>query len=306
MSGEAALLCRLRAMATDPAARGLRDDAAVLPGSGDQLVLTSDTIVEGVHFRADDPPATVGWKLSAVNLSDLAAKGAAPLACLLNHALAGDAGWDTAFLDGLGEALDSHGMALIGGDTVALPAGAPRVLSLTAIGTVPAGQPVPARSGARPGDRLYVGGPVGDAGAGLALLAQGRDAPATLIGAYRRPVPQLALGRALGPIVHAMMDVSDGLLIDAARMAQASGCAIEISHVPLSADCAALHGASLAARLAAASAGDDYVLLAALPADQDPPAGLIEVGRCLPGAGLTLRLDGAAVPLPGRLGYEHG
>lgn len=306
MSGEADFLRQLRAMVRDPAARGLRDDAAVLPGSADQLVLTADTLIEGVHYRRDDPPETVGWKLAAVSLSDLAAKGAAPRACLLSQTLGADAGWDSACLAGLARALEAYGMALIGGDTVALPAGAPRMLTLTAIGSAPAGQPVPSRAGARPGDLLYVSGPLGDAGAGLALLDAGKTAPPSLIAAYREPRPDVALGQRLAPLAHAMMDVSDGLLLDASRMAQASGCAIEIDTVPLSADYRAVHGASIESRLRAATAGDDYVLLAALPAELAPPEGLTRIGRCLAGDGVALRLDGQAVPLPERLGYEHG
>ncbi len=305
MSGEADFLRRLRAMARDPAARGLMDDAALLQTSGEQLVLTADTMVEGVHYRADDPPDTVGWKLAAVNLSDLAAKGAVPRACLLSYTLSGDADWDAAFLDGLARALDIHAMPLIGGDTVALPAGAPRVLGLTAIGAVPAGQPVPDRAGARPGDILYLSGPVGDAGAGLELLHTGVQQASALVAAYRTPQPHLALGRMLAPRAHAMMDISDGLLIDAHRMALASGCAIRIDAVPLSADFAARHGLSVESRLAAATAGDDYVLLAALPPGLPPPEDMIAIGVCAEGAGLSLVLDGRAVPLPDRLGYEH-
>jgi len=306
MSGEAALLRRLRAMVSDPAARDLMDDAAVLPTMGQQLVLTSDTMVEGVHFRPDDPPETVGWKLAAVNLSDLAAKGATPNGCLLSYTLAGDEKWDAAFLDGLGRAIGRFGLHLIGGDTVAVPAGAPRVLGLTAIGEAPAGQPVPGRSGARPGDRLYVSGPVGDAGAGLAMLAEGVAEPAELIRAYRVPMPHLTLGQSLAQMAHAMMDVSDGLLIDARRMAAASGCAVEIDMVPLSEPYARYRGSSVEARLAAATAGDDYVLLVVLPAEREPPHGLIPVGRFKRGEGLALRLDGKAVHLPERLGFEHG
>ncbi|MBT2189234.1 thiamine-phosphate kinase [Sphingobium nicotianae] len=306
MSGEADILRRLRELATDPAARGLLDDVAVVPTIGQQIILTSDSMVEGVHFRSDDPAETVGWKLAAVNLSDLAAKGAAPSSCMLNYALTGDARWDNGFLDGLSRALRSFGMHLIGGDTVAMPEGAPRVIGLTAIGEVPNGQPVPSRSGARPGDILYVSGPVGDAGAGLALLNEGKSAPAELIRAYRVPTPHLTLGQSLAMMAHAMMDVSDGLLIDAARMAAASDCAIEISHVPLSEIYESVRGRTVEARLAAATAGDDYVLLVALPKDRDPPHGLIEVGQFKRGEGITLRLDGKAVKLPDRLGYEHG
>ncbi|MCW2382957.1 MULTISPECIES: thiamine-phosphate kinase [unclassified Sphingobium] len=306
MSAEADLLRRLRAMASDLAARGLMDDVAVMPTMGQQLVITSDTMVEGVHFRADDPPETVGWKLAAVNLSDLAAKGAVPVACLLNYGLTGQAGWDEAFLDGLGRALRSFGMHLIGGDTVKLPTGAPRVLSLTAMGEVPANEQVPARTGARPGDRLFVSGPIGDAGAGLALLDEGLKEPAELIRAYRVPTPHITLGQTLSSQAHAMMDVSDGLLIDAQRMALASDCAVEINQVPLSDAYVSLRGNGIEARLAAATHGDDYVLLVALPGTLASPRGLLEVGRFKHGEGLTVRLDGKAVPLPARLGYEHG
>lgn len=306
MSGEADFLARLRALVRDPAARGLLDDAALLPTMGEQLVLTADTLVEGVHYRKDDPPETVGWKLAAVNLSDLAGKGATPRACLLNYPLTGEDRWDAAFLAGLADALDSYGMPLIGGDTVALPPGAPRVLTLTAIGSVPAGQPVPSRAGAKPGDSLYLTGPVGDAGAGLDLLRVGATSPEALIAAYRTPRPHVALGQSLAPMAHAMMDVSDGLLLDAARMAEASGCAICIDAVPMSDALARWRGISDEVRVAAATAGDDYVLLAALPATAPPPMGLMPVGRCFPGSGLSLTLDGRPVPLPERLGFLHG
>lgn len=305
MSGEAAFIDLLRAMARDPAARGLMDDAAVLPVGGERLILTSDTIVEGVHFLADDPPADIGWKLAAVNLSDLAAKGARPLACLMNYALSGDDGWDAAFLSGLREALDVHAMPLIGGDTVAMPAGAPRVFTLTAMGLATS-DTVPARFGAQAGDRLFVTGPIGDAGAGLALLQAGASGPVPLIAAYRRPQPRLAEGRALAAHVHAMMDISDGLLIDTRRMAQASGLGAVITHVPLSPALAAMASDRHAAALSAACAGDDYQLLCAAPALPDPGPAMIEVGYLVATPGLRLELDGRDVPLPDRLGYEHG
>src|ERR1044072_3983502 len=140
---------RVRRIAASPAALGLKDDVALLDG----LVLTHDSIAEGVHFLATDPPASVGWKLVAVNLSDLAAKGATPAAALLSLALSGDDKWDMSFIDGIEAACESYGLALVGGDTIALPAGAPRVFGLTAIGR--GGDVVPARSGGRPGDRLW-------------------------------------------------------------------------------------------------------------------------------------------------------
>ena len=305
MSGEADILRRLKAIAIDPAARGLLDDVAVLATRGHQLVLTSDMMVEGVHFRPDDPPDTVGWKLAAVNLSDLASKGAIPASCLLNYTLTGDHHWDNEFLGGLELCLKRFGMHLIGGDTVALPAGAPRVIGLTAIGEVPAGQAVPSRAGARQGDKLYVSGPIGDAGAGLALLTQGKKSPGELIRAYRVPQPHVTMGEGLGPIAHAMMDVWDGLLIDAKRMADASNCAVEITHVPLSETCVSIFGDGVDAKMTAATAGDDYVVLVALPATRDPPHGLIQVGQFKRGEGLNIKLNGRAVRVPDKLGYEH-
>jgi len=121
MSAESRFLTLLRLLAHDPAAQGLIDDVAILPVGAARLILTSDTMVEGVHYLPTDPPADIGWKLAAVNLSDLAAKGARPIGCLLNYALSGDEAWDAAFIAGLGEALDRHAMPLLGGDTVAMP-----------------------------------------------------------------------------------------------------------------------------------------------------------------------------------------
>ncbi|PJG48265.1 thiamine-phosphate kinase [Sphingobium sp. LB126] len=304
MSAESRFLTLLRLLANDPAAQGLQDDVAVLEIGGARLVLTSDTMVEGVHYLPADPPADIGWKLAAVNLSDLAAKGAKPVGCLLNYALSGDDAWDAAFLEGLGEALARHAMPLLGGDTVKMPKGSPRSYSLTALGE--ATGPVPVRGGARAGDRLYLTGPVGDAAVGLDLLQSMPGASGPLVEAYRRPRPRLAEGALLARHAHAMMDVSDGLLIDAARMAAASGLAVTIDHIPLSPALEATRGASNAVQIAAARAGDDYELLFALPAVIKPPVRAIPVGRFSHGTGLTLMIDGVAIPLPDRLGWEHG
>src|SRR6476469_8721329 len=152
VSSESALIDTLRALATDPAARGLVDDAAVLETGGSAIVLTHDMLVEGVHYLPDDPPADVAWKLVAVNLSDLAAKGARPMGVLLGFTL-GEAAWDKAFAEGLGLALRAFGISLLGGDTVSAPT---RVLGLTAIGQ--AAQVPPNRSGASHGDQLWVSG----------------------------------------------------------------------------------------------------------------------------------------------------
>ncbi|MDB5709172.1 MAG: thiamine-monophosphate kinase [Sphingomonas bacterium] len=295
---EAGFLAALRLLPLHPGAANLRDDTAHLAG----LTITTDTIVEGAHFLASDPPEDVAWKLLATNLSDLAAKGATPEGALLNYPLSND-GWDSAFLAGLDTALRHCACPLLGGDTVTLPTGAPRVLTLTAIGRDAAAPP---RSGAKAGDGLWATGTIGNAGAGLAI-ARGEQGPAELLAAYRRPQPRLAEGRALAPLVHAMMDISDGLLIDAARMAAASGIAvaIDLATVPLSDALRTFGGDDRAARLAAATAGDDYQLLFAAAPDFAPPVAATRIGSFVSGTGLTLTDDGEPVPLPSRLGFEH-
>ena len=271
------------------------------------IVLTHDMIVEGVHYLPGDPPADVAWKLVAVNLSDLAAKGARPMGVLLGFTL-GDAEWDRAFADGLGTVLTAFDIPLLGGDTVSAPA---RVLGLTAIGR--AERIPPDRSGARPGHRLWVSGSIGDAGAGLAALRDGSEAPA-LIERYRNPRPRLEAGERLVPLVSAMMDVSDGLLIDAARMAETSGCRAEIAldAVPLSEAYLARCGE---ARRAAVTAGDDYELLFAAPPrhgaailalSEELGLPFTPIGDFAEGSGLGLTESGRPVPLPQRLGFEHG
>lgn len=307
---EADFLTALRTLPLHPGAQGLSDDVARLGNS----VFTTDTMVEGVHFLSTDPAYDVAWKLLAVNLSDLAAKGADPVGVLLNYPLGKDA-WDRDFLAGFDAALRQMGCQLLGGDTVSLPLGAPRVLTLTAIGHA---THAPSRSGARVGDGLFVTGTIGDGGAGLTIakrlagdpaglaIAQGAPGPDALLNAYRRPLPRLGEGRILAAHVHAMMDVSDGLLIDAARMATASGLAltIDLAAMPLSDAYRSHAGDDRTARLAAATAGDDYQLLFAATATLAVPAR--RVGAFSTGSGLTLVDGGDPVPLPVRLGYLHG
>jgi thiamine-monophosphate kinase len=280
---ESDFLALLRPLATHPAARGLMDDAAVLSGfSGGDLVFTHDVLVEGVHFLPDDPAGDVAWKLLAVNLSDLAAKGAVPVGVLLGYPLSDD-NWDAAFVAGLGEALTHFDLPLLGGDTVR----GLRVLSLTAIGRSAV---APSRSGAQAGDALYVTGVIGLAGLGL-------NGDPEHLKAYRRPTPRLSEGQALAPIVHAMMDVSDGLLIDAQRMATASNLAlsIDLDTVP--------HAGEL---MAAITAGDDYELLFAATPDTQIPVPATRIGTFSEGSGLTLHNATGPVALPQRLGYTHG
>jgi thiamine-monophosphate kinase len=274
-------------------------------------VITHDSLAEGVHFLPTDPPASVGWKLVAVNLSDLAAKGAVPVGGLLSLSLS-EPDWDAAFMDGIEAACESYRLPLIGGDTVSLQAGTPRVYGLTAIGR--AGDYTPSRSGGHNGDRLWTAGFLGDSAAGLALLTEDASASGPLVDTYRRPIPLLQMGQALAPHASAMMDISDGLLLDLQRLCSASGCGAEVrlDLLPLSRAFVAERGQDRSARMFAATGGDDYALLAALPADLDPlrlslpeQPTLTCIGRLTGGEGLSLTDRDEPVPLPELLGYEH-
>lgn len=290
MSKELALIEALRALAPHPAARGLADDCAVLPFGGETLVLTHDMMVEGVHWLPGQDMADVAWKLVATNLSDLAAKGAEPVGVLLGFTLGDE---DARFIEGLAEALQMFGVPLLGGDTVG--ANGPRTLGLTALGRATCA-PVPSRSGTRPGDALWLTGPVGAAMLGFEALRDETDADSL---SFRRPSPRLAEGRAIAPIAHAMMDVSDGLLIDAARMARASRVtfAIDSAAVPFPADLPD------GRRDEAIRWGDDYELLFALPADISPPVAAHCIGQAHAAMQSPVMVDGA-VP-HGNLGYMH-
>lgn len=277
----------LRGLAANPAARGLDDDCAVLELGSETLVLTHDMMVEGVHFLKGQDSADLAWKLVATNMSDLAAKGAEPLGVLLGYQLGPD---DARFLSGLEAALAHYGAALLGGDTVG--GSGPQTLGLTAIGRA-THRPVPARSGARPGDTLWITGPVGAAMLGFEALRSGSGDSL----AYRRPQALVAEGQALAPVVSAIMDVSDGLLLDASRMANASGVTIAIDRaaVPIT--------AGEDRRDGALRWGDDYQLLFTLPAGAQSPVKASRIGAAEPRREEPLLLDGA--PVSGPLGFEH-
>ncbi len=204
-SGEDDLIARyFRPIAEAPASLGLLDDAAVLDGSADDLVITTDAIVEGVHYLVGDPPETIARKALRVNLSDLAAKGSAPVGFLLTLALRKvNESWLAAFAGALGEDATTFGCPLLGGDTVSTSG--PVMISITAFGRVPKGEMV-RRHGARPGDLVAVTGTIGDAALGLDILRGGRAAGALpahrreaefLIDRYRVPQPRLAIAAAL-------------------------------------------------------------------------------------------------------------
>jgi thiamine-monophosphate kinase len=283
---------RLRALATTDAARGLADDAAVLEVGGETIVLTHDMVVEGVHTLAGADPSDTAWKLIAANMSDLAAKGAEPLGVLLGHML-GDG--DDRFAEGLEEALDHFGVPLLGGDTTG--GGPPRAWSLTAVGRATY-TPVPSRAGARPGDGIYVTGPLGGAMLGYEALRDGTGEDST---AYRRPMARLPQGMALAPHVTAMMDISDGLLLDSWRMASASKATFAIQSV-------AVPIATSRARQAEAMRwGEDFELLFTAPASAAMlPVKAWRIGAVQPAGNAPLLLDGEPLTGPDGLGYTHG
>lgn len=292
LSRERALIEALRRIAVHQGARGLEDDCAVIEFGGETLVLTHDMLVEGVHYLPGQDPADVAWRLVATNMSDLAAKGATPVGVLLGYML-GDSEGDARFLAGLEQALDHYGAPLLGGDTVS--GGSSQAMGLTALGRA-THRPVPARSGAQAGDGLFITGPVGAAMIGLEALRTGDVAVSE---AYRRPVALLAQGQALAPHVTAMMDVSDGVLLDASRMAQASGVtiAIESAAVPLA--------CPEARRAEALRWGDDYQLLFTAPENRAFPVPAHRIGSVLPAGDESLLVDGNPPRKSDRLGFEH-
>lgn len=272
-SGEDDLITRyFKPLAATPGALGLTDDAAILQAGGDDVVVTTDAIVEGVHFLPDDPPGTVARKALRVNLSDLAAKGADPAGFVLTLALRDvNEAWLAPFAQALGEDADQFGCPLLGGDTVSTPG--PTMISITAFGRVPCGKMV-RRSTARVDDALVVSGTIGDATLGLALLKGeqgplGNDAAARteLVDRYRVPQPRVALASAVRDHASAAMDVSDGLMGDLAKLCGASGVSavVKAAALPLSGPARTwlTSDPGLVARLVAG--GDDYEILCAVP-----------------------------------------
>ena len=274
-SGEDSLIARyFKPLATDPGAFGLTDDAAILKAHGDDVVVTTDAIVEGVHFLPDDPPETIARKALRVNLSDLAAKGAMPAGFVLTLALPNpDEAWLKPFAHALGWDAIQFGCPLLGGDTVSTPG--PLMISITAFGRVAPGRMVH-RHGAKPGDLVVVTGTIGDAALGLDVLKRGAAATALaddaaaremLVGRYRVPQPRTALAKAIRDHAHAAMDVSDGLAGDLAKLCEASGVSavIEASGIPLSTAAATLLDRGTIGVEAIVSGGDDYEILCAIP-----------------------------------------
>ena len=291
---------------------GVGDDAALLQvPPGQVLVAAVDTLVEGRHFLPGAPAESVGHQALAVNLSDLAAMGATPAWALLSLSLPdADEAWLGGFAAGLHELADRCGVALVGGDTVR----GPRVATITALGFVEAAQAL-RRTGARPGDFVYVSGWPGEAAAGLEALNRGTstgpDDP--LVRRHRFAEPRLALGQDLRRRASAAMDVSDGLLGDLGKLCAASGvgATLDLERLPVSQELLGRHAADVCERFVLAG-GDDYELLFTVPEREAPAleqalAGrhtVTRIGRIEAGAGVRCMRNGRAADVSGG-GYDH-
>jgi thiamine-monophosphate kinase len=324
-SGEDTLIAGFfKPLATDPGALGLTDDAAILDARGEEIVVTTDAIVEGVHFLPDDPPDTLARKALRVNLSDLAAKGATPAGFVLTLALRQvDEAWLEPFAQALGEDAAAFGCPLLGGDTVSTPG--PLTISITAFGRVPPGRMV-RRSSAKAGDRVLVSGTIGDAAIGLDILQGGAAARALdgdpaakeiLAGRYRVPRPRNALATAVRDHASAAMDVSDGLAGDLAKLCAASGVSavIDVQSIPVSAAAGGLLARGAIGIEAMIAGGDDYEILCTVPEDRidsfleaarHAAVAVTAIGTVIAGSATPRFLDaqGREIALP-RLSFSH-
>ncbi len=326
VEGEAAIVAALAPLAAGfPGALGLQDDCAVLvPPHGHDLVLKTDAVAEGVHFLPGEDAADIGWKALAVNVSDLAAKGAEPIAYLMSLSFpqAPLAAWLSRFCSGLAEAQAAFGLHLAGGDTDRRAG--PLTVTIAAIGAVPAGRMV-RRATARAGDRLFVSGTLGDAALGLELARDPALAVRWRLAAedvrhlrarFHRPLPRLGLRTALLTHARAAMDLSDGLAKDLGRMCRASAVSATVAtgSLPLSAAARQAITADPALIQAVVAGGDDYEVLAAVVPGQEEAyraaaaaggVAVTEIGQIGAGGGVTvLRPDGSTLPLAST-GWDH-
>jgi thiamine-monophosphate kinase len=279
-------LASLKTLPLHPGARGLEDDCAIIDMGGESLIITTDMMAEDTHFLPDADMADVAWKLVAMNLSDLASKGGEPIGLLLGHSLGKG---DARFIEGLREALAAYNVPLLGGDTISATGAS--TFCATVIGRA-THRPVPSRSGAKVGDAVYVTGVIGRAMLGF-------EGDAQHCSAFNRPTPRLAEGRALAPHVNALMDISDGLLLDCWRMARASQKSIALvsSAIPV----ADSERVDECLRW-----GDDYELLFTAAPDMELPVPAARIGAVLPQGSAPLLLDEKAITSPDNLGYHHG
>ncbi|MGJ0503939.1 MAG: thiamine-phosphate kinase [Methylocystis sp.] len=306
------IIARVFAPIAGAAALGLKDDAALLAPESAPLVVTTDMLVSGVHFFAHDDPSLIARKALRVNLSDLAGKGAEPVGFLLALALPSDwtNDWLEAFAAGLAEDARIYGAPLIGGDTAATPG--PLTIAITALGRTPRFVP---RTGAKPGDAIFVSGPIGDGALGLALR---RDAALArrlsdgardhLIGRYLLPQPRLDLSAWLSANATAAMDISDGLAGDLAKLCRASGvsAAVELASAPLSAAAREAIAIDPALFEAAITGGDDYEILFAAKPGASPPALACRIGEIVAGSAPPVFVDVHKKPVVfKKLSFQH-
>jgi thiamine-monophosphate kinase len=321
LPGEFELIRRYFAPLAGPGSLKLTDDAAVVDlQPGRSLVATTDTVIAGVHFLADDPPDLIARKALRINLSDLASMGAEPLGYLLVTALpAGiDENWVAQFSRGLAQDQAEFSISLLGGDTAFTPG--PLSLTITALGQVERGKAL-LRSGAKPGDRVYLSGTIGDSAFGLKLakgepLTLSPSEKSSLLDRYRLPQPRLGLGRRLIGVASAAMDVSDGFAADLGHICQASrvGALVEAAKMPVSPALRSVLEVGEASLVEVATGGDDYELLFTAPAAVELLLGRIATELALPLTAvgeirrepgvIVLDQNGRAVELgPG--GYRH-
>jgi thiamine-monophosphate kinase len=321
LPGEFELIRRYFAPLAGPGSLKLTDDTAVVDlQPGRSLVATTDTVIAGVHFLADDPPDLIARKALRVNLSDLASMGAEPLGYLLVTALpAGiDENWVAQFSRGLAQDQAEFSISLLGGDTAFTPG--PLSLTITALGQVERGKAL-LRSGAKPGDRVYLSGTIGDSAFGLKLakgepLTLSPSEKSSLLDRYRLPQPRLGLGRRLIGVASAAMDVSDGFAADLGHICQASrvGALVEAAKMPVSPALRSVLEVGEASLVEVATGGDDYELLFTAPAAVELLLGRIATELALPLTAvgeirrepgvIVLDQNGRAVELgPG--GYRH-
>lgn len=291
-------------------AAALTDDTAQLSKASGPVVITTDAMVEGVHFLAGDPAASIARKLVRVNVSDILSSGARPAEALLTL------GWPPGraeaqlsdFAAALGEELKAWNISLIGGDTVSSPGGL--LVSLTLTGNCAGEAPV-RRGGGHPGDELWVTGELGGARRGFLARAKGEASPHLAVLLEPR-LPPLAAAELVARNARAAMDISDGLLGDLASLAAASGCG---AHAKLDLVPFADGSTSVEEALDLSTWGDDYQLLLAVPPErreglvneaQSTGIALTFIGTLTPGAGLDVTYEGDPVNLPETLGFEHG
>ena len=315
--GEFGLIDHIRAtFATPPTGFvGIGDDCAIIAADGESdLLISTDMVIEGVHFlRNDARPEDVGHKSAAVNISDIAAMGGEPVATFLSIALPKDAQgeWVERFLEGYRAVSEQYGVSLLGGDTTSSLRDI--AINVAVVGRCKRGEAL-LRSGAEVGDTIYVTGPLGDSGAGLKAILEGLERTpevAALVERHYRPTPCVAEGRAiaLSGAGHAMMDISDGIASDLGHILRASsvGAEVELDALPISAELrsvATRKGWNIAEL--AASAGEDYQLLVVGTADLPAKAGITlhPIGRITSGSGIVWLEGGEAVDFD-KVGFKH-